>query len=90
MQNKSFLGASPDAVVSCSCCGKEVLEIKCPYSIANLIPSESNLTYLRKTAVDGKVNLVSSNPYYSQVQTKWVLLGEDGVTFWFIHVMVFT
>ena len=44
MQNKSFLGASPDAVVSCSCCGKGVLKIKCPYSIANLIPSESNLT----------------------------------------------
>ena len=44
MQNKSFLGASPDAVVSCSCCGTGVLEIKCPYSIANLIPSESNLT----------------------------------------------
>lgn len=21
MQNKSFIGASPDAVVSCSCCG---------------------------------------------------------------------
>ena len=54
IQNKSFLGASPDAVVSCSCCGKGVLEIKCPYSIANQVPPESNLTYLRKTAVDGR------------------------------------
>ena len=76
MQNKSFLGASPDAVVSCSCCGKGVLEIKCPYSIANQIPSESNLTYLRKTAVDGKVNLVSSHPYYSQVQTQMGVTGR--------------
>ena len=72
MQNKSFISASPDAVVSCSCCGKGVLEIKCPYSIANQIPSETNLTYLRKTAVDGKVKLVISHPYYSQVQTQMV------------------
>ena len=83
MQNKSFIGASSDAVVSCSCCGKGVLQIKCPYSIANQIPSGSNLTNLRKTTVDGKVKLVISHPYYSQVQTRarWVLLGEDGVTF---------
>ena len=76
MQNKSFLGASPDAVVSYSCCGKGVLESKCPYSIANQIPSESNLTYLRKTPVDGKVNLVTSHPYYSQVQTRMGVTGR--------------
>lgn len=27
-----FIGASPDGVVQCSCCGTGVLEIKCPYS----------------------------------------------------------
>ena len=27
-----FIGASPDGVVECKCCGKGVLEIKCPYS----------------------------------------------------------
>ena len=25
------LGASPDGVISCDCCGKGTLEIKCPY-----------------------------------------------------------
>ena len=32
--NPSFphLGASPDGIVSCCCCGKGLLEIKCPYS----------------------------------------------------------
>ena len=50
IQNKSFIDASPDAVVSFSCCREGVLEIKCPYSIANQIPCERNLTYLRKTA----------------------------------------
>jgi len=27
-----FMGASPDALVSCQCCGKGVVEIKCPYN----------------------------------------------------------
>ena len=27
MQNKCYIGASPDAVISCSCCGKGLLEI---------------------------------------------------------------
>ena len=25
------LGASPDGVISCNCCGNGVLEVKCPY-----------------------------------------------------------
>ena len=27
-----FMGASPDGLVSCSCCGNGVVEIKCPYT----------------------------------------------------------
>lgn len=27
-----FVGASPDGIVECNCCGTGVLEIKCPYS----------------------------------------------------------
>ncbi len=26
-----FIGASPDGIVCCTCCGKGTLEIKCPY-----------------------------------------------------------
>eukprot|EP00731_Ephydatia_muelleri_P003205 Em0001g3205a len=33
------LGASPDGLVSCLCCGAGVIEIKCPYSIRNSDPS---------------------------------------------------
>ena len=28
-----YIGASPDQLMSCSCCGKACIEIKCPYSI---------------------------------------------------------
>ena len=31
----SFLGASPDGIVSCSLCGIGVLEIKCPFATSN-------------------------------------------------------
>ena len=27
-----FFGASPDAIIICDCCGKGVLEIKCPFT----------------------------------------------------------
>ena len=27
-----FMGASPDGLVSCTCCGRGVLEVKCPFS----------------------------------------------------------
>ena len=26
-----YLGASPDGIISCDCCGKGVIEIKCPF-----------------------------------------------------------
>ena len=31
--NVPFLGASPDGLVSCDCCGFSVLEIKCPFCV---------------------------------------------------------
>ena len=30
--SQSFIGASPDGIVHCLCCGNATLEIKCPYS----------------------------------------------------------
>ena len=45
-ETKQFLGASLDLSVECSCCGKGILEVKCPFSIANDIPTHLNLDYL--------------------------------------------
>ena len=30
-----FIAVSPDGIIDCFCCGKGVLEIKCPYSHQN-------------------------------------------------------
>ena len=35
------LGASPDGIICCDCCGKGVLEIKCPYNAHKGSPQES-------------------------------------------------
>ena len=32
-QQKPWYGASPDGAIQCSCCGTEVLEVKCPYGL---------------------------------------------------------
>ena len=32
------LGASPDGIISCDCCGIGTLEIKCPYCSRNSTP----------------------------------------------------
>lgn len=31
-----FIAASPDGLISCRCCGKGLLEIKCPYSAGSI------------------------------------------------------
>ncbi|KAJ8018736.1 hypothetical protein HOLleu_43108 [Holothuria leucospilota] len=64
--DKVFLGASPDGLVQCVCCGKGILEIKCsrtteepgPQNCSFLIHSKSGLTQLKKYV------------YYPQVQAQ--------------------
>ncbi|KAJ8030935.1 hypothetical protein HOLleu_27485 [Holothuria leucospilota] len=44
-----FIGASPDALVDCSCCSSGVLEIKCPRSVIGEKPTPSNYKPLSHT-----------------------------------------
>ena len=54
-----YIGASPDGILSCSCCNSWCLEIKCPYSFKdktiNDILSSDNSYIFRND--DGSVNL---------------------------------
>jgi hypothetical protein len=34
-----YIGASPDGVVMCECCGEELLEIKCPFKYKGNSPT---------------------------------------------------
>jgi hypothetical protein len=40
--NQPHIGASPDGLVSCSCCGKGVLEVKCPLCVKEGFNDEAN------------------------------------------------
>ncbi|XP_065664036.1 uncharacterized protein LOC101237261 isoform X2 [Hydra vulgaris] len=67
--NMPWIGASPDGIVTCDCCGSGVLEIKCPYSLREksllteiksgsfYVFEDNNLYFLKK-----------DHKYYFQVQ----------------------
>ncbi|XP_040071122.2 uncharacterized protein LOC115313676 [Ixodes scapularis] len=62
-----FLAASPDAIVSCACCEKAVLEVKCAASMkgASLTKTSKRLPYL-----DENLQLRHDHGYYAQVQAQ--------------------
>lgn len=67
-----YLGASPDGLVSCSCCGAGLLEIKCPYSVRNL--NSTSASYLCSSSTNSEYRLSRTHEYYYQVQ------GQMGIT----------
>ena len=70
MKSAPFLGASPDRICECSCCGKFVLEVKCPVA-KNIEPNEVDCLEM----VNGKLRLKHSHPYYAQVQGQLAVTG---------------
>ena len=64
-KEKPFLGASPDGIISCSCCGKGALEIKCPFKyISGLQGVAGSSAYCLST----NYTLKEGHEYYAQVQ----------------------
>ena len=66
-----YVGASPDRILSCSCHENACLEIKCPFSISHLSPTDekASLNYL----VDTKLKI--SHQYYTQCQLQMGVTG---------------
>uniref|UniRef100_A0A3Q2YV71 YqaJ viral recombinase domain-containing protein n=1 Tax=Hippocampus comes TaxID=109280 RepID=A0A3Q2YV71_HIPCM len=58
------MGASPDCLVECDCCGKVCLEVKC-------------LHCMRNKNRDERLKLKRNHAYYSQVQTQLFLCDVD-------------
>lgn len=59
--------------MSCTCCGKGCIEIKCPakykdYTVLDACSSDDRNFCLH--VVDGQVHLKKNHQYYSQVQTQ--------------------
>ena len=74
-----FFGASPDGVVSCDCCGKGMLEIKCPFTCKDksfLMASQESYTFCLKDGDNG-LKLDTSHAYYFQFQMQMKLCEAD-------------
>ena len=69
------LGATPDGIVQCMCCGKGVIEVKCPYKCKDKSFKESSdeSTFCLNCTADGNFTLNTKHAYYYQVQLQMKL-----------------
>ena len=67
-----FMGASPDSFVECECCGKRVIEVKCPYSCKHKSIDERSeeSQFVLKKDEKGDLCLDTYHAYYFQVQAQ--------------------
>ncbi|XP_035689579.1 uncharacterized protein LOC118424879 [Branchiostoma floridae] len=73
-----YLGATPDGLVECKCCGKGVCEMKCPFTAKDLLPTDLANTRnfcLKKT--NDIVHLDRSHAYYYQVQAQMFICDVE-------------
>lgn len=84
LEEYPLIGASPDGVVTCSCCPDRLLEIKCPYkhrfsTVAQYAQQGTSQTAARHDTVviwlDGTVVVNICHPYYTQMQTQMLCTG---------------
>jgi hypothetical protein len=71
---QSYLGASPDLLISCSCCGAGVVEIKCPLTSFKQSPTPHTVLFLTEDKSRKTVVLNRRDKYYTQIQ------GQMGIT----------
>ena len=82
-----IIAASPDGLVNCECCGRGVLEIKCPYrdtlmTVAEYAQSGTSRykNAQHKTVViveNGEVVINKKHQYYTQLQTQLFCCNLD-------------
>ena len=68
-----FIGASPDGLLSCTCCGGGTLEIKCPFCHRGedvAVAASKDRKFCLQPSSDGSLRLDRSHAYYYQVQTQ--------------------
>ena len=68
-----YIAASPDLVVSCTCCGDGLCEIKCPFTCRDQVPSPDNWDHLAD--VDSSVQLKTNSQYFYQIQGQMACTG---------------
>jgi hypothetical protein len=72
------IGASPDGVLECECCGRGTLELKCPLCLEEG-KELTDLKYFRVN--DGKLQLIEEHPYYYQCQLQMLCTSTEYADF---------
>ena len=75
-QEHTYLGASPDFLVTCDCCGKGVVEVKCPFK-----HKDSDITQDRPAFLDANWLSKKNHAYFAQVQGQMAIVGRDWCDF---------
>ena len=74
-----YLGATPDGMATCDCCGQRIMEIKCPFKTRQYHPTSDhamqNSHFLKRDA-NGSVSLSSNHEYYTQIQGQLLLCHQ--------------
>ena len=65
-----YLGASPDGFIKCNCCGKGLVEIKCPFAAKDMHPDAIRG---KPQSCMGEKGVVTSHSYYTQIQGQFVI-----------------
>lgn len=69
-----YIGASPDGVACCDCCGEVLIEIKCPFCKRDMLIDNA----IDCLASDGdKLFLNKSHQYHYQVQCQLLVTGKE-------------
>lgn len=68
------LGATPDGLIKCNCCGSGVLEVKCPYSCVDktLLEATSESGFCLDNH-GGEFSLKRNHTYYYQIQAQMMI-----------------
>lgn len=64
------IGASPDAWVTCGCCGQGIVEVKCPFCLKDKAMHELDGKFCLQADASGNLSLKEDHPYYYQVQAQ--------------------
>ena len=68
------MGASPDGLTKCGCCGNGLLEIKCPFSLKDVYPNNITSSTCAFITVAGCLN--KKHKYYTQVQGQLMITNR--------------
>ena len=67
-----FLGATPDGIISCDCCGKGALEIKCPFKHRDKTVQQV-VTTDKDFCIDSSLHLKHKHRYCTQIHLQMFL-----------------